>query len=108
MSDAVLPHLSGLPYQSGLPYLSGPDAGRAELPSGLADVRLWAFDIDGTIAGADSVVSERTRAALRAVADSGAHVALVTGRAAASAEIELQRAGIAGMRWGMGARSCVA
>lgn len=85
-----------------LPYLAGPDAGRSALPAELADVDLWAFDVDGTLAGADSVITDRTIAALRALADSGAHVALVTGRAAIAAELDLDRAGIDGHVVGYG------
>jgi HAD superfamily hydrolase (TIGR01484 family) len=43
-------------------------------------VRLVATDLDGTLLGLDDVVSERTRAAIRAVVDAGIHVVAATGR----------------------------
>ncbi len=43
-------------------------------------IRLVATDLDGTIVGPDGSVSDRTVNALRAVAATGAHVVIVTGR----------------------------
>jgi hydroxymethylpyrimidine pyrophosphatase-like HAD family hydrolase len=43
-------------------------------------VRLVATDLDGTLLGLEDVVSERTRKAIRAVADAGIHVVAATGR----------------------------
>jgi Cof subfamily protein (haloacid dehalogenase superfamily) len=43
-------------------------------------VRLVASDLDGTLLGLEDVVSERTRAAIRAVVDAGIHVVAATGR----------------------------
>lgn len=46
----------------------------------LADVRLVATDLDGTLLGNDGVCSPRTRAALAAVEDAGIQVVMVTAR----------------------------
>ena len=43
-------------------------------------VRLVATDLDGTLLGLDDVVSDRTRAAIRAVVDAGIQVIAATGR----------------------------
>ncbi|MFL6205744.1 MAG: HAD family hydrolase [Acidimicrobiales bacterium] len=45
-----------------------------------APIRLVATDLDGTLLGLEDVVSERTRKAIRAVADAGIHVVAATGR----------------------------
>lgn len=51
-------------------------------PSPLAadDVRLIAFDLDGTLFNRDVVVSERTAATLSQVADRGVHLVVASGR----------------------------
>ncbi|TPW74856.1 HAD family hydrolase [Schumannella soli] len=47
---------------------------------GLDRVRLVALDVDGTIAGGDHSVSDRTAAAIRSLVDLGIPVVLLTGR----------------------------
>jgi Cof subfamily protein (haloacid dehalogenase superfamily) len=49
-------------------------------------VRLVASDLDGTLLGLGDVVSDRTRAAIRAAADAGIHVVAATGRSQWTAE----------------------
>jgi Cof subfamily protein (haloacid dehalogenase superfamily) len=49
-------------------------------------VRLVATDLDGTLLGLDDVVSERTKRAVRAVAEAGIHVVAATGRSQWTAE----------------------
>lgn len=61
---------------------AGRDAPKSR-PSGR--FRVLAVDVDGTLAGANGVVTARTIAALRATEASGIHVVIVTGRAYAAA-----------------------
>ena len=49
-------------------------------------VRLVATDLDGTLLGLEDIVSDRTRKAIRAVADAGIHVVAATGRSQWTAE----------------------
>ena len=49
-------------------------------------VRLVASDLDGTLLGADGVVSDRTRRAIEAMAAAGIHVVAATGRSQWTAE----------------------
>ncbi|MDO5722792.1 MAG: HAD family hydrolase [Flaviflexus sp.] len=58
-------------------------------------ISLAAFDIDGTLAGSDSRVSERTITALTRLGEI-MPVAIVTGRVAAAGEAILRRAGLSG------------
>ena len=46
----------------------------------MADIRMIALDLDGTLLGADGKVSERNLAALLAAEGAGITVALATGR----------------------------
>ena len=45
------------------------------------DVRLMAFDLDGTLLGSDKHVPEKNRRALRKAAEKGIHLMLCSGRA---------------------------
>src|SRR4051794_3778226 len=47
----------------------------------LSTIRAVGLDVDGTIAGADHLINERTAAAIRSVMDAGLPVFLITGRA---------------------------
>jgi Cof subfamily protein (haloacid dehalogenase superfamily) len=58
--------------------------------------RLVATDLDGTLLRADSTVSERTRAALRAIEEAGCRVVLVTGRPPRIARLFAEAAGVSG------------
>eukprot|EP01046_Picozoa_sp_COSAG06_P017005 COSAG06_NODE_1141_length_10546_cov_8.552312_3_plen_398_part_00 len=52
----------------------------------LAEVRLCAFDLDGTLCRPDNTVSPRTKAAVQAVREAGVKVVLATGRTAGMAK----------------------
>ncbi|TRW47227.1 HAD-IIB family hydrolase [Georgenia yuyongxinii] len=66
------------------------------LPAELLDVRAIAFDVDGTLAGADHLVSPRTLRALAALDAAGVEPIVVTGRIADAAVEVLTAAGIDG------------
>lgn len=66
------------------------------LPADLLDVRAIAFDVDGTLAGADHMVSERTLRALAALDAAGIEPIVVTGRIVDAAVEILTAAGIDG------------
>ncbi|WP_424216611.1 HAD family hydrolase (plasmid) [Streptomyces sp. BI20] len=64
--------------------------------TGFSD-RLIATDLDGTLLRSDHTVSARTRAALAAAVDAGAHHLVVTGRVAQWARPVLERIGYQGL-----------
>jgi len=59
-------------------------------------LRLAAIDLDGTLLRSDGTISQRTRAAIRAVRDSGIVVVIVTARGPASVTELARDAGIGG------------
>lgn len=59
-------------------------------------IRLCAFDLDGTLLNSESVMTEASAAALRALYDHGCSIALVTGRPPCFAQAYLLQAGIRG------------
>lgn len=65
--------------------------------SASAAYRLAAIDLDGTLLRPDGSVSNRTRAALRRVRDTGLVVALVSARPPATLRVFARRAGITGL-----------
>ncbi|MFE2673188.1 HAD-IIB family hydrolase [Streptomyces hygroscopicus] len=67
------------------------------LPLNRPPFRLVATDLDGTLLRDDLTVSPRTRAALAAVADAGAHHLVVTGRPAAACAHVLEALGYRGL-----------
>lgn len=67
------------------------------LPLRRPPFRLVATDLDGTLLRGDLTVSARTRAALAAVADAGAHHLVVTGRPAAACAHILDALGYRGL-----------
>ncbi|MFI8952348.1 HAD hydrolase family protein [Streptomyces sp. NPDC053750] len=67
------------------------------LPLHRPPFRLVATDLDGTLLRDDLTVSPRTRAALAAVADAGAHHLVVTGRPAAACAHVLEALGYRGL-----------
>lgn len=67
-----------------------------DLPEHLVDVDAIAFDVDGTLAGADHRVSPRTLRALAAVRAAGVEPVIITGRIADAALAILSDAGIDG------------
>jgi Cof subfamily protein (haloacid dehalogenase superfamily) len=64
------------------------------LPSPVLPPRLVALDIDGTILDHDGALSDRVRAAVRAVVDAGWHVALSTGRSLVATTPVLDQLGL--------------
>ncbi|UNX55205.1 Cof-type HAD-IIB family hydrolase [Georgenia sp. TF02-10] len=67
-----------------------------ELPPDLLDAEVMAFDVDGTLAGADHLVSDRTLRALAALDAAGVEPVVITGRIAADAAQILHDAGVEG------------
>ncbi|GAC1414106.1 MAG: Cof-type HAD-IIB family hydrolase [Candidatus Velthaea sp.] len=59
-------------------------------------VRFVALDLDGTVVGADLIVHERVRAAVRSARERGVHVTIVTGRMFAAAKPFADALGISG------------
>ncbi|KAE8763046.1 HAD family hydrolase [Georgenia thermotolerans] len=68
----------------------------AELPGELLGVRAIAFDVDGTLAGADHRVSPRSLRALAALDEAGIAPIIVTGRIVGAATEILAGAGVDG------------
>ena len=59
-------------------------------------MRLAAIDLDGTLLRSDGTISQRSRAAIRAVRDNGLVVVIVTARGPASVTELAKDAGIEG------------
>lgn len=60
---------------------SHPETSPAHAPVEVEDVRMFAFDLDGTVLAPDKTVTPRTQAALRALMARGVEVVPATGRA---------------------------
>jgi HAD superfamily hydrolase (TIGR01484 family) len=66
----------------------------ADTPLDLAGTTAVVLDVDGTIAGADNLVSPRTRAVMREIEEQGVPVVVATGRTRSSVLELIQQTGL--------------